>query len=444
MGSVIDGLEGDTVAACLGAHARRHPDRVAIDDDDGPLTYAEIDRQVDRLAAWLVHRLGDPLRTQPVMVGLLMGRARSLVTGSMAVARAGLVSVAIDPSYPDERRAAVAIDAGVAVILTDLTDLTDPGPARPVFSVPVVSLSADEIDQAPPTDPVAVDLDALSAILYTSGSTGTPKGVMMSHRTRLGVCAYVPADASQPGVRCGVIDSGSSGGAEGVQCIPLVIGGCLVPFDVASRGLDTLPAWLRDQRVNAFRGVPSVLRNLLLALGNQRLPNLTSLAVFGEQLQWIDVERLRSVIAPDGVIHNTYGSSEASVVSDFAIAPDRAPGTGPVPVGPALPGRRIVIIDDDGNPLPAGDEGAVVAVDGLMPIGYWKRPELDAELYGTLADGTRTCRTGDRGWLDDEGWLHLAGREDNVVKIAGNRVDLGEVESVLAEQGGVTAVGATT
>src|SRR4051794_27725724 len=102
----------------MAAHARQDPDRPAIDDDAGLLTYGELDRAVTRLASWLVHRVGPG----PVMVGLLMDRSRSLVTASLAVARAGQVSVAIDPSFPLDRQLAVMDDADIAIVLTDRTD----------------------------------------------------------------------------------------------------------------------------------------------------------------------------------------------------------------------------------------------------------------------------------------------------------------------------------
>ena len=430
MTSVLDAIEGDTLATRLAAYARADPDRVAIDDDEGVLTYAELDRDVTRLASWLTHRFGSG----PAMVGLLMSSARPLVTASVAVARAGLVSVGIDPAFPPERRLALMADAPIVLVLTDQADagaVDLPGP--------IVSLHDPDIDRAPPAPPAAVDPATLSAIVYTSGTTGTPKGVMAGHDARIAVSAALPLDTAGPGVRCGMPDIGSSGAAEGLQCMPIAMGGTLVPFHFATHGLDGLPTWLRDKQVMAFRGTPSLFRHLLLALGGDRLPDLNSLAIFGEQLQWADIERLRGAMAPDGVIHNTFGSTEASIICSYVITADVELGTGPVPVGPPVEGRRVLLLDDDGVEIAPGEPGSVVAVGGVMPIGYWNRPELDAELYGTQPDGTRTFRTGDVGWLDDDGYLHLGGREDDVVKIAGNRVALGEVESVLAEVTGVAA-----
>ncbi|MGZ4717183.1 MAG: AMP-binding protein, partial [Acidimicrobiales bacterium] len=290
---------------------------------------------------------------------------------------------------------------------------------------------------AEPVDQVPVEPGQMSSILYTSGSTGVPKGVVLSHAARLTISASLPVDTSGPGARCGVVSTGSSGGTEGVLCIPLVMGGTLVPYDVGERGLGELPAWLRARRVTSLRTVPTVLRQLAGALEpGERFDDLVSVALFGEQLHWAEVPRLRRALGVGAVIHNTYGSSEAGIVTSYAVGPDLRHGRGPVPVGRAVPGRSVVV-DDDGELVAIGDPARV-------PGSYWRRPELTVERFGVDADGRRTCRTGDRGRLDGDGNLHLDGRVDDVVKIGGVRVDRAEVESVLADLAGVTGAAAIT
>ncbi len=410
----------DTIATRLAEWARVDPDRPAIDDADGVLTFAELDREVGAVARWLADEVGrqpDP-GAEVAPIGVLADRARSLVVASMAVARAGLVSAAMDPSHPAARRAATIADAGIGLVLTDRDD----GPPGAV--------DLAECIRSPGIGQVPVPPSRPSSILYTSGSTGTPKGIVYTHAARLALCASLPIDTSGPGTRCGVVHGGSSGGAEGVVCIPLVGGGTLVPYDIGERGLGELGPWLREQRVTSLRTVPTVLRQLADGLEpGRRFDDLVSVALFGEQLHWADIPRLRRALGPGAVIHNTYGSSEAGIVTSYPIGPDVEIGRGPVPVGRPVQGRSLVV---DGVELVAvGEETAV-------PGSYWRRPGLTGERFGIDDDGRRTCRTGDRGRLDADGNLHLEGRVDEVVKVAGVRVDRAEVEGALVELAGVT------
>jgi len=425
----LDGLDrlgiGDTIATRLAGWARVDPDRPAIEDADGVVTYAELDREVGAVAGWLAHEARPDRPTSPGAdpspIGVLADRARSLVVASMAIARAGLVSAAIDPSYPAERRAALVADAGIGLVLTDRGD----GPSG---AVDLGDCTGAPIGQ------VAVEPGRPSSILYTSGSTGTPKGVVYSHAARLTLSASLPIDTSGPGTRCGVVHGGSSGGAEGVVCIPLVMGGTLVPYDVDERGLGDLVGWLRTRRTTSLRTVPTVLRQLADGLApGQRFDDLVSVALFGEQLHWADIPRLRRALGPGAVIHNTYGSSEAGIVASFPVGPDDPVGHGPVPVGRTVAGRSLVV---------DGDELVAIGEEVEVPGSYWRRPGLTRERFDLDADGRRTCRTGDRGRFDADGNLHLDGRIDEVVKIGGVRVDLGEVEGALIELDGVTAAAA--
>ena len=267
------------------------PDRPAIEDADGVTTYAELDRMVGAVAGWLRRELGPhgsaTTAADPPAVGVLTDRARSTVVASMAVARAGLVSVAIDPAFPPARRDAVMADAGIVLVLTDRHD----GPAGTVDLRDYTG--ADPIEQVP------IEPGRRSSIIYTSGSTGVPKGVEYSHGARLAISESLPPDTSGPGARCGVVNGGSSGGAEGVQCIPLVMGGTLVPYDVGDRGLGDLVPWLRARRITTIRTVPTVLRQLAAGLPpGERLDHLVSVALFGEQLHWAEVPPAERARAP--------------------------------------------------------------------------------------------------------------------------------------------------
>lgn len=427
-------MTAETIATRLAANAAAHPHQDAIDDGREPLSYRELDALVDRVAGYLVATLPPVPAGQPdrPMVGVLTSRARDVSVASFAAARAGMVSVAIDPTAPLTRQQAIVDDAAIDLVLTGGGLAWEGGVAIDEAA------KAGAIEQ-----PVDVCPDDLSAILYTSGSTGIPKGVRFSHRARLAAVHALAADTSGAGVRACGMDAGSVGVAEIVQVGPIVRAGTILPFSVQEHGIGALPLFMREHRADSIRGVPTMLRHLvsLLPPEDPKLA-LTAVQLFGESVTWDDIDNLVPALAPGARVNNGYGSTEAGVLTRFAVGAD-ARGTGPLPAGWPVDGVTVLIVDDDDQLVDAGVSGHIVGAGAGLPDGYWKRDEETARTFLRLDDGTMLVRTGDRGLLTADGCLMVHGRADDVVKIAGHRVELGEVEVALSAIAGVHAATAT-
>ncbi len=412
------------------ASVRRVPDAVAVLTEDGAaLTYDQLDRRANRLAHWL---LAGGLRPEE-QVGLLLPRGADLVTAVLGVLKAGGAFVPVDPEYPAERVRAML--AGSRTVLTpeSITDVW----------------AAEHPDTRPE---VEVHPDALAYVVFTSGSTGTPKGIGAQHR---GVVNHNLSTVELFGLTGAdrVLNfSSPSFDATIEEVLPaLAVGAAVVPrpadltssfqrFDefVAATGLTVLGLptafWERwhDQLRETGAALPDAVR--MVTLSGQRV-NAESTRAWEAGAETARVELV-----------NTYGPTEATVTtSTYAVAggTGTSPAVGEIPIGAPWPNYRAYVLDPWLRLVPDGAVGELFVGGAGVSRGYLGQPALTAASY--LPDpfgvepGARMYRTGDQVRWRSDGTLEFVGRFDDQVKIRGNRVELGEVEGVLATHPAVRA-----
>ncbi|HEX2577906.1 MAG TPA: AMP-binding protein, partial [Aquihabitans sp.] len=351
-----------------------------------------------------------------------------LAVATLAVACTSMVVVLVDPGDPPERVASLADAVAAVVLLTDLP---------PVDGLTVPTVAHDE--PAPEhVGPVRLGTDrdpaSLGSIAFTSGSTGAPKGIMLpiaERRSTERVLALLDLD-SIAGRRFGLPFVGSAAGVDSSLHSTLALGSTTYGFDVRRQGLHELEGWLLDTSVDTFAGVPTLFRFLLTLIEPDRtFPALRLLVSFGEPLDWALVADLRPHLAPDAQVLNVFGLTEARTVAGMLVGPEDPIGEGAVPAGVPLDGIEVSVVGEDGEPVPAGAVGEIVVASSSCGLGYWGMEELSAQVFTALPDGRRRVRTGDAGRLGPDGVLEATGRLDHIVKVAGNRVDLAEVEAAL-------------
>ncbi|NHC44586.1 alpha/beta fold hydrolase [Motilibacter aurantiacus] len=421
--------------------ARAEPGRVAVcvTGSDGPelTTYAELDRAVDRLAQALAAELGPPVHGAHRVAVRLHGPLE-VVVATLALERAALAVVPVDPSAPIERVEAILADVEAALLLSDVPGDADEVGRRVEHPL---GLGVEPVAGLPAAQPSP---DALAAVMFTSGSTGTPKGIVVPHAQRQAFARWVDRFWALPdGARVGTLSVGTVGFYEALVRGTVMCGGTLHAYPVRRLGLGALAPWLLEHRIQALPLVPTLLRALVPALPpGLRFPDLTTVVLGAEAPTWEDVRLLRTVLPPGATVYNLYGTTETGSVAGLALPGDAPLGEGRLPAGRAIDGCRIEITGEDGTVLPAGVRGEVTVVTAYGGTGYWNRPEQTRAVWRARPDGTVGCRTGDAGTLGADGVLQCHGRMDHVVKIAGNRVELGEVESALQAADGVAGAAA--
>lgn len=417
-----------SIAARFWEQVRAGPQRPAVLGAEGVLTYQALGDQVATIAAALGAGHGR-------RVALLLDHGAQTIAGILGALTAGATYVPLDPQYPAARLALMLADADAGALLTspahaDLARmLLERCPGQGTTVLDVTQLPGVRLPE-----PSTVDPDAAAYILYTSGSTGVPKGVVQTHRNALfQIGTHVDNLRIGPADRISVVSSFSFDMAVTDTFSALLSGAAAVPVDLHRTGLTQLAEALEAHRVTIFHSTPTVYRYLLDALGpDGRLPSLRAVILGGEQVVRDDLRRFRRHCADDCVFVNGYGATEISFAAqNHLTAADidagRDVGDGVVPIGRPLDGVAILLLPADGAP----DTGEI-AIRSHYLAAYWRDPERNAQRFEVEAGGRRTYRTGDLGrWLPD-GRLAYLGRLDRQVKVRGHRVELGEVEAVLA------------
>ncbi|MFB6439839.1 Pls/PosA family non-ribosomal peptide synthetase [Streptomyces sp. NPDC056411] len=404
-----------TLVDVLDATVLIHPHEPALDDGRHALSYQELSGEVEELRSRLASAgvgVGDRVGVR------VPSGTNDLYLCILAVLAAGAAYVPVDADDPEERAELVFGEAGVCAVLGAGRSLTLTG------------------RRAPAGRRRRPDPEADAWIIFTSGSTGRPKGVAVTHRS---AAAFVDAEAALflreepigPGDR---VMAGLSVAFD-ASCEEMWLawrhGACLMPVP-RSRVRDGagLGSWLAGQEITVVSTVPT-----LAALWPAEALNDVRLLVFGGEP--CPPELVERLVTEGREVWNTYGPTEATVVTCAALLT----GRGPVRIGLPLDGWDLAVVDDAGAPVAMGGSGQLV-IGGAGLARYLDR-EQDAEKYAPLEslDWHRAYRSGDLVRAEPDGLVFL-GRDDEQVKIGGRRIELGEVDAALQALPGVSGAAA--
>lgn len=423
-----DPLRIDCIHRLVEEQAARTPDAVAVEFQDVRVTYAQLDRQANRLARYLRKRgIG-----RETIVAICAEPAPETIIGILAVLKAGGAYLPLDPAYPPARLRFMIDDARPALLLTQ-QHLTA---TLPLDGYPVLLLDDRRWTQEP-DEAVASDVtpDNLAYVIYTSGSTGVPKGVLVCHG---GLTNFVQAQQTDwdigPGSRVLQFASFSFDASVAEIFTALASGAtlCLAPRAVLA-SVDDLYRLLRHMAITTATLPPS----LLAVLPSDELPALRTVASAGEACPW----EAALAWAQGRRFLNAYGPTETTIGPAWGQITGTIPGTATAPIGRPIPGMAIYLLDRHLEPVPIGVPGEICVSGAGVTRGYLNRPDLTADRFitvpaGAFGDGIpeqpqRLYRTGDLArWLPDA-TLEYLGRRDDQVKLRGFRVEPGEIAAVL-------------
>ncbi len=357
------------------------------------------------------------------------------------ILKAGKFYVPLSPFDPPARLAQIMADLEARALVAD-GENRETAHALAESSAARLFFAGDLCDAGPEQNPdLEIAHDAYAYIIFTSGSTGKPKGVIIDRGDVLffaGTAANTFHLCAED--RLGVLGALTFSGPYPQIYGGLLTGGCLCLYDMHCEDERALPAWLRDERITYASSVPSLFRRLAEMVGpDDRFPDLRLIGIGGDRLYSEDLVRVQALMEPDCIIRHSLGLSEVKHVTMGFWDGDMRPDTPIPPVGYPVEGIEILIVDEDGRELPAGEIGELWVKGRYMSPGYWRRPDLTARAYAHDPENPalRIYRTGDLGMLRPDGRLQLVGRADSQVKLGGQRVELSEIEATLRTLPGV-------
>lgn len=407
--------------------AEKFASRTAVKYRGKSYTFAEADAITDRLAAAFERR---DLTGAAVL--LLLNNEPLTIFTMLGLARAGAISVPVNPRLTASEIAFQLEDSGASAIVAD-SDFLDVArelasthpPVTLVVTANVAHVGAAEVRledlSVEPGAPVTVvDSGSTAQIVYTSGTTGFPKGVERTHEANLWTSVNHALGQTRTPDDIELFVLPLFGIAFIFQVLPTHLQGGAILLD---GGFDPQRAWqlIESEKVTRAFFAPTMLSAMLGVDGHEKydvssLATLNSAYEFPERVREAAEKRFGPVIA------YMYGLSEsqlcASTTEEFA--------TDPTIAGHAMGLSRVRVLGADGEFVAPGHIGEIVLQGPSTMAGYHNRPEINAE---TLVDGW--LRTGDLGYLDEHGRIHVSGRKKEIIKTGGFTVDPAEIENCL-------------
>jgi amino acid adenylation domain-containing protein len=425
-----------TMVDLFEAQAARVAGRVAVTGPNGVvLTYEELNARANQLA----HHLQRAGVAPGARVSLLLDRSADAIVGLLGILKAGAVYVPLSVDAPPARLAQQMAECGSTVAVTSAA-----GAEKLPAGVSAVLLDGEADGkllgaQLRTNPPSVVTADALAYVLFTSGSTGTPKGVAVTHANLVHYTRAIssvlglPLDGTVTPWHFGTVSTLAADLGYTSVFPALASGGTLhvLPADV---GLDAsrFQAYLAAHPLDLLKITPSHLQALAgPEFAPEHLPRRW-LVLGGEACPWSLVEAVRSRSSVR--VLNHYGPTETTVGAiTFEVGATDVTSWAPatVPIGRPLPNVTADVLDTRQQPVPVGIPGELWVGGAGVTRGYLGREDLTLERFVGPA-GARRYRTGDRVRRLPSGDIEFLGRLDTQVKVRGHRVELGEIEAVLA------------
>ncbi len=421
-----DLIRQECLAEILSATAQQRPQHPALIWGKRTVCYAELDATSAKLAGALFHH-GV---ARGAIVGLFMPRGADLLIAQAGITKTGAAWLPFDAEVPLDRIKTCLQSAHAIGLVTCREWL----PRLAGLDVPVWAAEDLLADQNAEPVCIAAQPEDPAYVIYTSGSTGQPKGIVVSQRS---ICHLLRSENEVLGIReTDLVYQGFSVAFDmsfEEIWISYLVGATLwlAPATLVSDP-DLLATTLAREHITVLHAVPTLVSLMDDPLAGVRLINLG-----GETCPDTLAQRL---LRPDRKVFNTYGPTETAVTATFA---ELKPGE-PVTIGKPLPNYGLLVVNEQRQPLPAGETGELGIFGPGLALGYLGRPDLTADKFiaNPLAANSGeqlVYLTGDLARFGTDGAVRCLGRVDNQIKIRGFRVELDEITAALAAQAGVGA-----
>jgi long-chain acyl-CoA synthetase len=395
------------------AAAARQPQRLAVSDDAGSYTYANLAAASGALAA-----IVSATTPRPV-VGLLLPTSAGFVISFYATLWAGKSVAPINFLLGPREIAHVIADSGIDAVVT-ITPL-----AAKLTGLPLKVIDLFSPNHAPLSPPPLPQksADDMAVLMYTSATSGLPKGVVLTYGNLQSDVTAAIAHARLTGIHTflGILPLFHSTGMLATLLAPIELGSSVF-YQARFNPLAVIRA-IKEHQISIVAAVPSMYAAMarLKSAGPEDVKSLYAAISGGEPLPSLLAQAWQEKFGSP--IYEGYGLTETIGPIAFNVPGHLRPGS----VGRLIPGASAKIVDDDGSEVPRGQSGEVWLKGPMIMKGYFNLPRETADAM--TADGY--FKSGDLGKLDDDGYLHIVGRKKELIIVAGEKAVPREIEEVL-------------
>lgn len=411
----------ENVISLFQRQAERNPANIAVVAGEESITYGQLNDKAGIIAG----QIREKVSGNGHAIGLLSDSSIEMIAAMLAILKCGCAYVPLSPLAAPSRNKYILTDCSAKLLLAQQNlshEYTD-------IALPLLIIGKDS--QATDFMPAISDLispDSIIYIIYTSGSTGNPKGVEVKHGGIVNMLYYYDrAFRVSEGSRMSQV-ANVSFDASAFEIWPaLTHGACLyIPPAGIGPDPDLMKRWLIENKIElSFQ--PTAIAEYLLKSEWPSNAALRVLNVAGDRLNYVPKQQLPFNL------YNLYGPTEDSIWTTWALLEYDKPAAY-YSIGKPVANKKIFIVNKYNKLLPVGVAGEMcIAGDGLAR-GYVNNKKLSEEKFivNPFAPGQKMYRTGDQARWRPDGNIEFLGRIDNQVKIRGNRVELGEIESHLS------------
>jgi len=412
-------LEYDSIPERINYIAKKSPDTLAIKDCYKEITFSQLDNYSSALALELKRK---NIKKNDI-VALLLPRSIDFVLAALAILKLDATYLPIDITQPLHRIESILKNTTLKSILINES-------TKKHFEFENI-LNLNQLDfennQEENHYSVKIDDNSVAYLLYTSGSTGKPKGVMTSQKALADLCQFYEKEFNITAGNKSAQIAGLGFDASVFEIWANLCAGCslYIPVDEIRKSPSHLKNWLIEEKIN-YAFVPTALAEVLLEEEWNSNSKLKFLFCGGDKLRKINTMNL-----PFSVV-DLYGLTETAIIATYCKIEDKTKDELPS-IGIPRYNANVYILDKNQNLLPLYCIGEIYIGGEILAKNYYQDPELTNEKFAHHPFlNERLMRTGDLGYYDNKGNLHFCGRNDRQIQIRGNRIEIGEIEVVIA------------
>ncbi|MDD6484741.1 MAG: amino acid adenylation domain-containing protein [Clostridiales bacterium] len=432
----------NSCTAILDRAAEKFGQKTAFCDKDGEISFSDLKSRALKIGTYLLDNTGAS-KTRPVLV--CMEKSINSVVSFMGAMYAGAPYVPVDCNIPRTRLEKTIENLKPAAVITDTASRFDGFDIDAVEFDTASEYCADEEKISRALMSVC-DLDP-AYIMYTSGSTGVPKGVTISHRAVIDYTLWLndTFDIDETSV-IGMQSAFHFDNSVFDMFITLYTGAknYIIP-EILFMYPQKLIDYMNENQINTIFWVPTVMismANSSVLSGDNTLPPLRLILFAGEVMPNTQLNIWRKAF-PDAVYVNMYGPTEVCDIATYYIVECEFENHETLPIGKPCANMKAIILNDKDELCGIGEQGELCIGGSALALGYWNAPELTNKAFVQNPLNKyyheKIYRTGDLVYKNDEGNIIFIGRADTQIKLRGNRIELGDLESAASAIDGVNS-----